>query len=116
MSDANDDFPTEARDLDTVPRGLEPPPLDPHDAMEGAPGWAKAIFDETLRGREVLKQVLANQEAFQRQFANFREEVRGHLRGHDEDILHLNKRTDSLERRMDSFEVRIGENYGRSTP
>lgn len=73
------------RECDTIPHGLTPPDK-PADFPDGAPEWARILFNEIHAGREDTRRILRNQDLISRQFASFRHEARARLHAHETEL------------------------------
>jgi hypothetical protein len=107
---------SELRERDTVPRGLEPPPFEPPQNIDGAPEWAKSIFQEVRATRKEVTTLVQNTELIKREFSSFRAETRGRFHSHEVELeqirMELNDNSDEhsvFREKLDRAERLIDE-------
>ena len=126
MSETDIDELSTARELDTVPKGLAPPPSfvgEPPVDIPGAPEWANALFREIRVGteesratRKELGRLIRNVELLKQQFSSFRAETRGRFTSHEIELeemrMRLNDNQDEhfiFREQLDRATLRIAE-------
>lgn len=93
------------RESDTIPHGLAPPE-PPADFPDGAPLWARVLFNEVHAGREDTRRILKNQDLISRQFASFRLEARARFTAHENELSDIREELQCLGDRVYILEQR----------
>lgn len=123
MNDSRD----EARERDTIPRGLEPPPDfvgTPPDSFEGAPEYMRTFFQEI---RHEVHQIRANSDRVSadvsimtRQFKSFRTEARYRFRSLEEQLHDVEEKAingdisrDGLQAELNDLRLQFEQLKGR---